>query len=328
VGCWRIAVPDPPRRTPFPVRRWPALAVGLLPWTWFVVRDLSPRTDAIALLWPVLALGVVVALVVASLLFRWAWLLLTVASWVVVSLVVVVLPWRPLAGPAPRSGGITVVAANTLGPNARPEAEIAADLVGQRPELLVVSEITPELDAELRRAFDHRIVDFGSDGEDPPDVGVYSDFPLRRTRLPWSGSPERGMRVVVAGPGQSLVLYGLHLQKPGIRPSSYEVGFRTHQRLIGRIADAVRAEEDPVVVAGDLNVADRTGGYRTMTGVLDDAMRSGWAGPTSHRATTRWLFARIDHIFMPEGWCTAGSHTFAIAGSDHSGVSARLGACP
>jgi endonuclease/exonuclease/phosphatase (EEP) superfamily protein YafD len=329
-GAWdaeRIVLPDFRRTNPFSLRTWFALAVGLLPWTWFLVRDLSPRTDAVALLWPPLAFGVVAALVLAALVLRWPGLLVAVASWLVVSLLVVVLPWRPLDGPAPRSGGIRVVAANTLGSNTRPEVDVKDDLLGERPQLLVVSEITPALDQVLRRQFPHRIVDFSSDADDRPDVGVYSTFALEQTDLPWGVSADRGMRVVVGAP-TPFVLYAIHLQKPGVRPSEYEVGFRTHQKLIGRIADAVAAEDRPVVLAGDLNLAERTGGYRTLTGVLDDAMRGGWVGPTTLRPTTRLLLARIDHMLMPEGWCTAGSHTFGIAGSDHRGVSTRLGPCP
>jgi len=302
--------------------------VAVVPWAWFVVRDVSPRADAVALLWPLLALGVVIVLLAVAATLRWTGLLVAVASWVVVSAVVVVLPWRPLGGPAPRSGGIRVVAANTYGANRRPAAAVAADVLAQHPSLLVVSELSPRIDAALRRAFPHRAVDLTSGRDHRADVGVYSDFPLARTGLPWGVPAEHGLRVVVEAPGQRLVLYAIHLQKPGVRPSSYEVGFRTHQKLVGRIADAVQAEKEPVLLAGDLNLADRTGGYRRLTGVLDDAMRGGWAGPTSHRATTRWLFARIDHIFMPEGWCSASSRTFAITGSDHRGVSTRLGPCP
>jgi len=321
-------VPDP-HRWPFgPIRPWLVAAVGLAPWSWFVVRDVSPRTDAVALLWPPLALGVVVVLLAVAVVFRSVGLLAAVASWVVVSVVVVVLPWRPLDGPAPRAGGIRVVAANTYGANRRPAAAVAADVLAQHPSLLVVSELSPKVDAALRRSFAHRAVDLTPGRDHRADVGVYSDFPLTQTDLPSGVSAEHGMRVVVAMPGQRLILYAVHLQKPGVRPSSYEVGFRTHQKLVGRIADAVHAEQEPVLLAGDLNLADRTGGYRRLTGVLDDAMRGGWAGPTSHRDTTRWLFARIDHIFMPEGWCSAGSRTFAITGSDHRGISTRLGPCP
>jgi endonuclease/exonuclease/phosphatase (EEP) superfamily protein YafD len=305
---------------------WLALVVGAVPWAWFLVRDLSPRMDAIALLWPPLAAGVVVALVIGAIVVRRPELGLSTASWVVVSVVVVVFPWRPIGGPPPEIG-LRVVAANTLGANVRAPAGIASDLMAQRPELLVVSEITPELDAVLRRQFAHRVADLERTGPDRSDVAVYSRYPLRSVALPSGLTDQRGSRVIVSAPSGRVVLYALHLQKPGIRPSDYEVGFRTYGRLVDRLVDAVHEETSPVIVAGDLNMADRTSAYRVMTGVLDDGMRDGWVTPTSLRSTTRWLLARIDQIFMPAGWCRAASDTFEVRGSDHRGIATTLGPC-
>lgn len=106
-----------------------------------------------------------------------------------------------------------------------------------------------------------------------------------------------------------------------------DLGFRTHRRLVDALADAVVSEDLPVVVAGDLNLVDRTGGYRAITDVLDDGLRSGWVGPTSLKRQTKLLLARIDHVFIPPRWCAADGKTFTMRGSDHRGVVTTIGPC-
>jgi endonuclease/exonuclease/phosphatase (EEP) superfamily protein YafD len=150
---------------------------------------------------------------------------------------------------------------------------------------------------------------------------------MRDLGLPDGLRDQRGQRVEIDGPEGPFVLYAMHLQKPGISPSSVEIGFRSHRRLVDRLVDAVQAETLPVVVAGDLNLGDRTSGYRALTDVLDDGMRAGWTGPTSLRRTTRLLLARIDHVFAPETWCAEDSRTFTMRGSDHRGVATTIGPC-
>jgi endonuclease/exonuclease/phosphatase (EEP) superfamily protein YafD len=81
-------------------------------------------------------------------------------------------------------------------------------------------------------------------------------------------------------------------------------------------------------LAGDLNLSDRTREYRRLTGRFRDAMRAGLAGPTYMRLPYRPLLLRIDHLFVPRGWCSRGAHTFTMRGSDHRGVAAEVGPCP
>ena len=283
--------------------------------------------DVIALLWPVLAVGAVLGHLAAAMLTKRRVLVLPALSWIVAFALVVIVPWRPLGGPAPVAG-LRIVAANAYGNNSRPPAQVAAALVEQRPDVLVVSELTPDLFAALRSRFASMVIATTANRTGASDVGVFSRYPLEGVDLPPDLIDQRGVRVVVRWPARSIVLYGLHLQKPGDSTSQVEVGFRTYHRIVTRVAEDVRREREPVVVAGDLNLSDRTTGYRQLTNVLDDAMRAGWVGPTSLRPTTRPLLARIDHVFMPAHWCRTGSHLFAIPGSDHRGVATVLGPCP
>jgi endonuclease/exonuclease/phosphatase (EEP) superfamily protein YafD len=81
-----------------------------------------------------------------------------------------------------------------------------------------------------------------------------------------------------------------------------------------------------VVVAGDLNSTDRARDYRLLDAGLVDAMRDGWAGPTS---VTQWraFLLRIDHLFVGRGWCGDGAHRVELPGSDHDAIVATVGPC-
>ena len=66
-----------------------------------------------------------------------------------------------------------------------------------------------------------------------------------------------------------------------------------------------RVLDKGVVVAGDLNLSDRAGGYRILTGVYRDAMRAGvWATDTYRLHVWRALLLRIDHVFVTESLAT------------------------
>lgn len=312
---------NPMRRSP--LRLVPA-AVTALPWAWFLVRDVDARLDAVALLWPVFGTLAVVVLGLAAALARRRRPVVAAGSWLVVLLLVVLGPWRPLGGGTP-APPMRVVEANTFGDNTQ-VAAIVADVGAQRPDVLVISEVSDALDLALRDRFPAAVRSIEPNGK-PGDVAVYSRYPLQPLPLPRVVADQRGARVVVTSPAGPLVLFAMHLQKPGIDPSSVEVGFRTHRRIVDRLVAAVAAERRPVIVAGDLNLSDRTSGYRTLMGVLDDGARAGWAGPTSLRRTTRPLLARIDHVLMPEGWCSRASRRFTLHGSDHHGVATTIGPC-
>lgn len=296
-------------------RRRAALVAAVAPWLWFAVRDAHPWLDAVALGWPVLGVAGACALVLLGLARRWGGAALAGLSWLLATVAVVVLPWVPLDTGTPR-GGLRVTAVNTLAEQTSPEA-MAAAIERTAPDLVVVSEVGRRLDAILSRRYPHRVHRLG--------VAVFSTFPLRPPKAAPAG--QRGLRTEVDGPHGPLVLYALHLQKPGVRPSTVEVGLRTHRRVVDAVAASVEGERLPVVLAGDLNLIDRSSGYRRLTGPLDDAMRAGWAQPTSLRATTRPLLARIDHILVEDSWCAAGSRMFGLPGSDHRGVTAAVGPC-
>jgi endonuclease/exonuclease/phosphatase family metal-dependent hydrolase len=280
--------------------------------------------DAVALALPVVVALAVVALVAAALLLRHPVPVGAALSWLAFGAVVVVGPWAPVGGAPPRPG-MRVAEANLLGNRGEPAV---ADILGRHPDLVVVSELGSETDRRLRAAFPAAArspsLEEGIDG----DVGLYSRWPVTAGPLPGPLASQRGLRAVVDGPAGRFVVYALHLVKPDLSPKGpTEVSFGTYRRLVDQVRAAVRAEALPTVVAGDLNLVDRTSAYRRLTRDLADAARADWMGPTSFRRPLVPLLARVDQVLMPKTWCSTDAGTFHLTGSDHRGVAVTLGPC-
>jgi endonuclease/exonuclease/phosphatase family metal-dependent hydrolase len=300
----------------------------LAPWVWFLVRDLHPVMDVAALGLPVIAVvGVALCALVALVRQRPA-ALVTAASWALFGVVAVVGPWLPHDFDDPESP-LRIVATNTFGTRSHPPSVIR-DVGEQRPDLVVVSEVGPGLGEEWFGEWEG-VVGSAVDGEGrSPDVAVLTDLPVDDLGMPDGLDATRGVRARVETPAGPVVLYAMHLPAPRIDPDAgnAHVTIRQHTEIVRKLRDAVAAETLPVVVAGDLNLVDRTSGYRRLLAELDDAVRADWGRPTSHRPILRPLLGRVAHVLMPSGWCSTDASIFDVAGSDHKGVAATIGPCP
>jgi endonuclease/exonuclease/phosphatase family metal-dependent hydrolase len=307
----------------------PAL-LALAPWLWFLVRDLSPRLDAVALLLPLLVLLGAAASAIGLVRGDRLWLV-PLASWLVFGGATIVGPLAPERGPAPVDA-VRVGSANLAG-RYLSRRSIGEAIAGRDLDVVAVQELTGPVQADLAARFAHgmttrrRRPDGGVDRRDFDwEVGVFSRHPIERL----DAQPEvPGLRVRVRAPGRPFVLYALHLPKPDPYFDPDAVSFGEHRRAIDDLVDQVRAEREPVVMVGDLNTADRTSDYRRLRAVLDDAVLSSWGGPTAIRSLLyRALVLRIDHILHSPAWCARGGGRFDVPDSDHRGVEAEVGPCP
>lgn len=250
------------------------------------------------------------------------------AAMAIVAVVGTILPWSPTDLPSP-TGGATVGVANLTASNDGEEAAATLNLV--HPDVLVTAE-TPVLAVEaLRAAYPHTL----SAGRPLGGTNVYSVHPLRR--LPQPAGLQRVKLVVIAVDApQPFTLVAAHLPRPWWRTQGlvgmpdtpqYEASLVDQRDTVNALAEALGRIQGPVVLAGDLNMVDRGWGYRRVTALMDDAMRSSWTAPTSTKALFLPLRLRIDHILVGGGLCAQALDRVALAGSDHIGIQARVGAC-
>ncbi|GAA4926233.1 endonuclease/exonuclease/phosphatase (EEP) superfamily protein YafD [Actinomycetospora succinea] len=307
-----VAVAPPRRIRSSP---WTWLVLAALPWAWFPLRDeLALVGDVLAIVLPVLA---VIAAVAAVVLGRW-WGLVTAVSVLLAATVAVVGPWTPQDAGVVRPGaGITVASANVTGTSSTVPALQAAGA-----DVLVVVENDRRIDAALAAGYRFHVYAGGT-----PAVGVYSRYPVRLLDAPVPDFP--GVRAAIEAPGTTgpFVVYGLHVPRPWWTGGfGYQSTPAEHHRLVEEVAARVAREPGPVVVAGDLNSTDRARDYRLLDDRMTDAMRDGWAGPTS---VTQWraFLLRIDHLFVSRGWCGDDAHRVDLPRSDHDGIEATVGPC-
>ena len=297
-----------------------AAALAALPWAWFALRDSSGGVgDVLAILFPVLMAGVVlfgIGIVGGTRQPRW---LVPTGSALLVGLLATLGPWLPAdAGPVRPGAGVTVVGANV-----RESREPVPALLQASPDVLVISELSPRVDAALSAVYPNREVLRGG-----PSVGVYSRLPLRV--LDRGGPDLPGMRLEVDGPDGPFLLYGLHVPRPWYTAdgSGYQATLAEHHRILTALAARIAAERQPVVVLGDLNMPDRGRDYRQLlqTPHLVDAMRD---RGTRFSSVGKWtpLLLRIDHALVSSGWCGDDAGQLELPGSDHRGIGVTVGPC-
>jgi endonuclease/exonuclease/phosphatase (EEP) superfamily protein YafD len=304
-------------------RRHVALVVvGVLPWSWFLLRDrLGVPGDLVSLGLPFLALPVLVIVALTAIWVRWP----VVLAWdVSIALVLVLCIFGPRM---PRSIGepvdpVTLVAANVRFDSPTPEAA-AADLLAFDADVLVVPESTPRLIDALQPHYP-----YFAQVED--DASVYGTAVFSRFELDDLQTVDVGngvLRADVAAP-EPFVLVAAHLDRPSVSPG--DSGYVTHGEHYDEVValHAAIADEDlPVVIAGDLNMSDRVRGYRYLDDRYTDLARDGWAGTTYISGIYRYFLLRIDHVFATHGWCSDHVERFSITGSDHRGLRLDVGRC-
>jgi endonuclease/exonuclease/phosphatase (EEP) superfamily protein YafD len=311
----------------------PALRVGLVtagvvlvPWTWFPLRDrLGGFGDLLAVFLPI---GWWIAIAAGVVVWRWRrtpwW---SSVAWAVSVTVVAAIATAGPRWPDDRgtpSSPIRLVASNVFYRNDS-ETEAAADLRARDADVVVLSELTYDVLQDLRRSYPYVVTDCLAVARCDDEIAILSRFPLRGGER---RSSERAvLRVIVDGPAP-FVLLAAHLPRPSVRPDGRNsVTFGVHRQEIDQLVRDVALEDLPVVIAGDLNLSDRASGYRELTGTMVDAARTGWAGSTFPFGVFRPLMLRIDHVFVPEGWCSDDARTVGIAGSDHRAVETTIGPC-
>ncbi len=306
--------PDEGRR---PKRLWLVLVSGA-PWLWFAVRNTTGYADAVAVALPFMVVAGFALLGLAALAFRRFEPLVAALSLAVFGLVAVVAPRASQPSPVPVRP-VLIAAANTFANNRQPSDAVKA-LEATDADVLVAVETTGTVRQDLVLTDSaHRFQALSG------NLVVRSTFPVQPQPLPASLPSRRVMVVRVDAPVGPFLMFVVHAFNP-----LYESSFPDELDFVRHLRDAASHEPMPVVLAGDFNMSDRTLAYRTLDGAFRDAMRTGkgLAPETFDSGIWRFMFLRIDHIFVSRNWCADGPERFGVPGSDHEGVMAAVGPCP
>lgn len=269
--------------------------------------------DLVAVALPPFGAGAALLLLLFALVWR-SWLAALVALSVAAFTVVAVAgPRTPQAAAAPQQP-LLLAAANVYELNERPSEAVQA-LLARDANLLAVLEAEPDITEPLDAAFKHAV--------EEDHMSIHSDYPMRELPSGASIRQQRVMRARIWGPGGPFILYLVHQMNP-----LYDAAFSEQTQDLQALISRASSERQPVVLAGDFNMSDRSRGYRAMSDSFRDAMRAGTpAGSTYENGLWSGLFLRIDHIFTVPAWCAANGRRFPVPGSDHEGVEALVGPC-
>jgi endonuclease/exonuclease/phosphatase family metal-dependent hydrolase len=299
-------------RKAFKGLRWSVVGAAL-PWTWFLVRDLGPAMQLVALALPVLVIAAILGLLIAAADERKLTTLITVGS-------VAIFGWVTVMGPKtaqpgrPATDTVRVATINLPGEGPKVEAIVAA-LHKAHADVAVL--VVP--------AKKHRTAIAGSDAFGSTVLDgrfvVVSDFPMEALPLPKSLPSGPLLRVQVDRPDGAFVLYAVHADDT-------LQGAMEDPLNLARLQAAALSESLPVVLAGGFGFSDRSTDYRTLDENFRDAMRSGTEAERTVLGPL-WLvlLLRTDYVFTSRAWCAENGSTFDVPTAEHAALVASVGPC-
>lgn len=250
--------------------------------------------------------------------------------------------WLGRRGGASPAGGPTRFRILTLNAGGNARAPVAAEVErtvrGLDPDIVALQELTPESLEPLRRSLADRYAYWHGGW---PAI-VFSRHPIRAgcaLRFPSRGSD--GQRVEIEIAGRTLVLFNVHMTRPGYELAGRLAPLRlvrhydptTRDTDVALVHAQVGQVEAACVLAGDLNATEWSHPYRLINSTLVDAFRQvrrGW-GHTYRvrfgrgRRDLRLPVARIDYVFHSRELFTVEARLGPASGSEHLPVVADLG---
>ena len=301
-----------------------AVALVVLAWTWRLLPELRGVGEMLAVAAPAWLAGVIVLHVVAFAVRRRLVIAISGLAWIVSATVMVVSPRTPTHFAPPRDP-VVIVAANLRLRNHTPR-QAARDVVARRADVVVISEATNGSDAVVTDAYPYHF-GHGWRGDIYYSELVASRYPLRP--LPVPPKLRQGVVVEVMAP-TPFVLVGIHIPRAGIALPYLRgrVSFAGQKIATDALEQLTKSTDLPVVVAGDMNVSDRTAAYRRLVAHRRDAMRAGGARSTFRQFPWNLFGLRIDHVFIDASWCAEHASRFHPVGTDHDAVQVTIGPCP
>ena len=254
---------------------------------------------------------------VAAALLRRRWLTLTATVAAAAALAPTVIALLPHGPPPPAGPAVRVMAMNTKYTN-HDGPDVVAQVRRFHPDVLTVEEfaapVRGALDAALAGDFPYRCLRPGGG----LGLAVYSRLPFDRPPQVTDCGVRRQIRVVVRVDGRPVAVYVVH-------PLSPRTLARVLQNRLSTadLADQLRREPLPAVVAGDFNFTADTPNAAALTaaGLTDAFALAGHGRAPTWPAKPRWAAwlpgVRIDHVYLSATLTCTRYQTAGYTGSDH-----------
>lgn len=254
------------------------------------------------------------------------------ATLLALSALIIVVTYAPLFLPCstmsnPAAMRIKVLSYNTWSKNLDTD-QIAGVVKGQRPDVLLLQEVMPEiferLINQLHDLYAGQEVYFSYD----PHLllAVVSRYPTE----PSAGIKGKGrvQKVVLCSPVGQITVFNVHMLRRGGWLSRY-------RKIASLLEEDIIPETGPVILGGDFNTTDQAETYKYISKFLSNAhWESGFGFGFSFPSSVIKLFGfvsvpslvRIDHIFINDHFSILKAGTIKDSGgSDHFPVMAILG---
>jgi endonuclease/exonuclease/phosphatase (EEP) superfamily protein YafD len=203
-----------------------------------------------------------------------------------------------------------------------PVADLMALVRRERPDVLSVQELTPELDRALAAAGLGELLPSRVAVPRPRGggMGLFARVAVAPLREPDMRNPAPAARLTAAG-GRSVDVYAVHVAAP------FDAGRVAAWKRDLRALPPAAPDGPPRILAGDFNATlDHAELRRAIdTGYEDAAEEAGEGLRTTWHGRAVWLPAvTIDHVLADARCGVAGLEILPLPGSDHEAVLAEL----
>lgn len=219
-------------------------------------------------------------------------------------------------------------------------AKFSQVLTAWQPDLVTLQEVSlflhKKLARELSDRYPYQVVDTLSSSE---ALVILSRYPV--VDRAFDSGYLRGCRcqqVTLDLRGQRVSLINTHVPSPRISinlyrrvPRIYRFDTQFQHNTVDALLTRSGLSDQPLILAGDLNLMDQQEPYQRLTQQLDDAFAAaGWGLGFTFPAGRRFQglaippFVRIDHILFSEHWQALQAQSGPQLDSDHLFVVADL----
>ncbi len=254
--------------------------------------------------------GFVIATLIASFVGR---------RWWCCALLLAPLPWltaAPAATHAPNAAIDLSIASANVHFTSTDVGPLAAWLAREKPDVVVLLEVSPAYAVALRRLADYSFQRVAA-SDDPFGIALLSRYPLVGDEVLRDEHDLARIETSVQLPSACVTVIATHPMPP-----LSALFHRARNARLNALAVEAAASAQPTVIAGDLNATPWSSAF---SGLADLGLRRASDLRPSWPSIGQGLLGiPIDHVLVSQNWSVVSSTRGAAIGSDHFPLLARL----